>query len=300
MAAAANTYSEANVPAAELLLEPLERGGEETAARVMEVLRNPPADNGGDDPAEWLTGLMIGLAGRMRFEEAAAPIVDLLAVDSDWYGEEVVTALTRIGTADVVRMVAERYPQLDWIPRVSATTILTRIRSAESAEAITPLLAAEDDGTLRAYLGTAAAAQLDDQLVPLARAVCDENSDDSERRGIREHLVAFSHVSGYELPERDDWERELDAYDDRIRRLGDSRTSPLAQRFPGLTDDDDEYSDAEDDADRGNIDLEALAAASRSAAEDRLTRGLRVGRNEPCPCGSGKKYKRCCLSDAPR
>jgi uncharacterized protein YecA (UPF0149 family) len=21
----------------------------------------------------------------------------------------------------------------------------------------------------------------------------------------------------------------------------------------------------------------------------------RVGRNEPCPCGSGRKYKRCCL-----
>lgn len=24
--------------------------------------------------------------------------------------------------------------------------------------------------------------------------------------------------------------------------------------------------------------------------------GPRVGRNEPCPCGSGKKYKKCCLS----
>ncbi len=22
----------------------------------------------------------------------------------------------------------------------------------------------------------------------------------------------------------------------------------------------------------------------------------RVGRNDPCPCGSGKKYKKCCLS----
>jgi uncharacterized protein YecA (UPF0149 family) len=22
----------------------------------------------------------------------------------------------------------------------------------------------------------------------------------------------------------------------------------------------------------------------------------RVGRNEPCPCGSGKKFKRCCLA----
>ena len=23
--------------------------------------------------------------------------------------------------------------------------------------------------------------------------------------------------------------------------------------------------------------------------------GRKIGRNEPCPCGSGKKYKRCCL-----
>jgi len=23
--------------------------------------------------------------------------------------------------------------------------------------------------------------------------------------------------------------------------------------------------------------------------------GRKVGRNDPCPCGSGKKYKKCCL-----
>ncbi|MFB4158971.1 SEC-C metal-binding domain-containing protein [Geomicrobium sp. JSM 1781026] len=23
--------------------------------------------------------------------------------------------------------------------------------------------------------------------------------------------------------------------------------------------------------------------------------GPKVGRNEPCPCGSGKKYKKCCM-----
>ncbi|WP_143821102.1 SEC-C metal-binding domain-containing protein [Motiliproteus sp. MSK22-1] len=22
----------------------------------------------------------------------------------------------------------------------------------------------------------------------------------------------------------------------------------------------------------------------------------KVGRNDPCPCGSGKKYKKCCLN----
>ncbi len=24
--------------------------------------------------------------------------------------------------------------------------------------------------------------------------------------------------------------------------------------------------------------------------------GLKIGRNDPCVCGSGKKYKKCCLS----
>jgi preprotein translocase subunit SecA len=27
-------------------------------------------------------------------------------------------------------------------------------------------------------------------------------------------------------------------------------------------------------------------------------KGKLVGRNDPCPCGSGKKYKQCCGKDA--
>ncbi|HEV8672546.1 MAG TPA: SEC-C metal-binding domain-containing protein, partial [Methylomirabilota bacterium] len=34
-----------------------------------------------------------------------------------------------------------------------------------------------------------------------------------------------------------------------------------------------------------------LTPAPRPAA-----RGPRIGRNDPCPCGSGRKYKRCCLA----
>ncbi|HJZ13258.1 MAG TPA: SEC-C metal-binding domain-containing protein [Acidobacteriota bacterium] len=26
--------------------------------------------------------------------------------------------------------------------------------------------------------------------------------------------------------------------------------------------------------------------------------GEKVGRNDPCPCGSGKKYKKCCGANA--
>jgi preprotein translocase subunit SecA len=45
---------------------------------------------------------------------------------------------------------------------------------------------------------------------------------------------------------------------------------------------------------------EAAAAPARPAtrAEPRTADGQKVGRNDPCPCGSGKKYKKCCLLKA--
>jgi len=40
-----------------------------------------------------------------------------------------------------------------------------------------------------------------------------------------------------------------------------------------------------------------LAVASRSGGDDsqptQRRTGEKVGRNDPCPCGSGKKYKKC-------
>ena len=32
----------------------------------------------------------------------------------------------------------------------------------------------------------------------------------------------------------------------------------------------------------------------KSKAAGTIVKGRKVGRNEPCPCGSGKKYKHCC------
>ncbi|HCS11656.1 MAG TPA: hypothetical protein DIV40_09390 [Clostridiales bacterium] len=28
--------------------------------------------------------------------------------------------------------------------------------------------------------------------------------------------------------------------------------------------------------------------------KDKVLKKEKIGRNEPCPCGSGKKYKKCC------
>jgi preprotein translocase subunit SecA len=49
--------------------------------------------------------------------------------------------------------------------------------------------------------------------------------------------------------------------------------------------------------------MEAGAAAPNNSASDTkpqpiVNQGPKVGRNDPCPCGSGKKYKNCCGKEA--
>jgi preprotein translocase subunit SecA len=42
----------------------------------------------------------------------------------------------------------------------------------------------------------------------------------------------------------------------------------------------------------------AAPSPASSRTEPRTADGQKVGRNDPCPCGSGKKYKKCCLLKA--
>ena len=61
-------------------------------------------------------------------------------------------------------------------------------------------------------------------------------------------------------------------------------------------------------ASEDDVDREALEKRKREQSEMRMSRGRdaeqaqqplkregeKIGRNSPCPCGSGKKYKKCC------
>lgn len=39
----------------------------------------------------------------------------------------------------------------------------------------------------------------------------------------------------------------------------------------------------------------AYARAARGEVEQLTRPGAKLGRNDPCPCGSGKKFKKCCM-----
>jgi len=43
-------------------------------------------------------------------------------------------------------------------------------------------------------------------------------------------------------------------------------------------------------------DLRTILREVQEEKPEQVINEVRVGRNEPCPCGSGKKYKKCCGS----
>ena len=71
-----------------------------------------------------------------------------------------------------------------------------------------------------------------------------------------------------------------------VGRIGEEMSHALAY----LQEDDED--DEDDEGDEGDEDDEEYPPL-RLAPERRA--GEPVSRNAPCPCGSGKKYKRCCL-----
>lgn len=284
-------FEKAKIPEATRLLEPLIRAGDRFAPRVLEVLRRPQPKPGSYHPDDWLIGLSMILAGHLRLEEAAPLIFDRFAVDWDWYSEEAMYALKRIGTPSVVQLTRERFADSAWHVRLYAHNVFECIRCEESLLAVEALVPGEEDHTLRSELGVAAAKQFDERGARLALELLNEDPHDVERQAMHEPLVAFSYLSGWDLPQRDLWERRIDSENrgleqdsPSLQRLVDRLTkfANLSPRLLPPTFRTDLPSDMDD--------LTSVPSDSRAHFSPR------VGRNDPCPCGSGKKYKKCCLT----
>ena len=120
---------------------------------------------------------------------------------------------------------------------------------------------------------------------------------DTDENDLRLHLVAASTIMNATFPEYDAWFREGEKSEwgwghqyapDRIRQHFQDKEEGDKSGGEGFDDDweDEVAEDDEDEKDR----LDSLPAA-QPVRRDQPP----LGRNDPCPCGSGKKYKKCCL-----
>jgi uncharacterized protein YecA (UPF0149 family) len=110
---------------------------------------------------------------------------------------------------------------------------------------------------------------------------------------LRNDLLRRCEVLGQTFPEYEQWKRDHEREErERLRMVEESQSNPMAgllYAMEQLTGKNASEVVKENDTRTADCAVEMI-----SPPPAYVSRG-RNGRNEPCPCGSGKKYKKCCL-----
>lgn len=264
------------------LVEVLTRDAEFTARRVMPALR---ACNWDDARAE----LAARLAGETNCPAAADMLMVTLAMEHDYLREEAEHALARLATTDpLVAHLAEAYEFANWDVRVSLAAVLSNVRRPAAEVALLRLLQNEEDEALRDQIAAGLASMCSTSLAEVAETYRIDDPH-AEERGVQWAIAAAAVITGETLPEAlvGPWR------EDAARREAED-----AARLPLWSDERDESVEEiwDDMVDGDPIRPVAFPPGSAYERLEPIKSAPKVGRNDPCPCGSGKKYKRCCLN----
>jgi len=245
------------------VLAPLDYPDEETVVRLLQ-------DEGTLEFA--LNMDLITLAARRGYVRAIPPVLEQIP-DDDWLNETVLDWYPLYRSPEVMTTILENWDASGFFYRPTAAEVVGRMRLPESEEHLLRLLECEEDGDIREMILMELAALFSEAAI---EPMIDEARH--ERSGmtvvwVPDILLPLADALGVELPpEADEWRRERDRREARRRWLA-TGGGPVPEDIARER---------------------AEAERHREIQEAMRNRGPRIGRNQPCPCGSGKKYKRCC------
>jgi HEAT repeat protein len=262
------------------LVEALARYPESCKDRVLSILVGE-IDDYTDDFMMWLEPLAVRLAGAIQLNEAIPLIIDRYKIQDDELRPECLRALVKIGTSGVVDALADRFHESEWEFRFDSIAILEKIHSDHTVARCMALFEKGEDLTLKCRLCEAVLMQFADDGIEPARRLILENDLDPDLVEVRRALLNASMLMDIEFPESQRWRDEAE-HDVELRMEW------YAEHVSTSPDDyeDDEYADEAE-----NYHDEPLPPTDTVVLEQ-----PKVGRNDPCPCGSGRKYKKCCLN----
>ena len=93
----------------------------------------------------------------------------------------------------------------------------------------------------------------------------------------------------------DEPEPEEELLDEELEsENGDGAVPHTAQRAAAQQSIEDFTRNVQRKKDREMAQLQFVGGETGTGDNQTVVKGAKVGRNDPCPCGSGKKYKKCC------
>jgi HEAT repeat protein len=256
-----------------------------------------------DDPeySVWREGVAVQLAGELRLSAAVPRLVTLLHDTEEGLNEDTIESLAQIGTDEVVAQLDRRYRTADHGFRRRAAAVLQVIHTDRSIATLRFWYQNEADRAVRHRILRALLCSYVPVAVEPAREAVSSDAPTPAFANLRMELVAFCTLTGTNFPELETWKEEARRdYLDAISGTGDEDDWD-DERW----EEEEEWDDEDVGDDASDIDLGWDAPRFPGLGQDDDERdersgriihtGPRIGRNDPCPCGSGKKYKKCCL-----
>jgi hypothetical protein len=221
----------------------------------------------------------------MRLVPAVPLIVKKLHACGEVLSEACVEALGKIGTDGAAEAVTGGWLQAVWDYRLYATSALEKIHSDTTVRKCLELLPQDKDLDIRTKLADALLGQFADEGIELVRDLVQRSAYDRASGDLMSRLVAVSTVLDVTFPEYLTWKRQSEEkWAKAERRMKEMRGFFQAPGQPALPSKSAPAKERED-------------FLERKPAPFLRTEKL-VGRNDPCPCGSGKKFKKCCMGRA--
>jgi hypothetical protein len=258
------------------VVEALARNGEKYVDNTLDLLGKKVEDF--TDPMSWLEIFLVMLAREMRLVQAVPLVVKKLheSDDAEVLWEQCVDALGKIGTDAAAEAVTEGWLESTWDYRLYATSALEKIHSDSTVRTCLELLPQEKDVGIRTKLADVLLSQFAEDAIEPVREMVQKRAFDPVNSDLMSRLAAVSTILGVTFPEYPIWKREAEE-----RQAKQERRMKEMNRF-----------------------FQAPASPSPRKPDEVLERKpapivrteKKVGRNDPCPCHSGKKYKKCCMS----
>jgi uncharacterized protein YchJ len=280
------------------IVEALARQSQEYEGQIVALLAEK-VDDYRHDAHKWLQPLMANLAGEMRLHKAIPMLVGNLGHPYSFLADQSMFALAKIGSDDVVAAVCDQFPRGSGDFRRRASDLLCKIHLDSTVQRVLELLPGETDLAVRLNLCEALLDHFSDEGIEPARQLIKGPQLTPDLRRLRSNLITVCKIMGTRFPEFDVWQEQAKGEAEEewarmreIQKMAYEAGGDMALLVRKL-----KAQLAVQQAEKKRLEAE-VAEKERLLARrpsPRPTRPDRIGRNDPCPCGSGKKFKHCCM-----
>ena len=245
---------------------------------------------------------LIAVAGRMPLVTVVPILVERLHEDDYLVSEACVRACSRSAAIRSPSALTDQWAGAAEGFRYSAADALENICTDLSRQRCLEFFATEEEehvreGLAHAFLGHFA----EEALGPIRDWLPSREIWEEEPDLLRLRLVTVAAALGVTFPEYDEWYQE--AVDTNWGNGPEDSSISVREDFlleeEGDGWDADDWDDEDEFTDDEYEPWDDLAETLPTGPGTFRRQRERVGRNDPCPCGSGKKYKRCCLRNDP-